>query len=134
MKGTSVVFGLLIMSVLPASLLAKEQTDKIMIEGAGLATPLEITGPEIAQFQVYAGLGVFVNGVEQREGFIIDWPRGIVAERPAGLQHYKVSFLSKLPRERPAYQVIYVVSYDYDPSMSVGYIYLPSDDQIKADE
>ena len=118
-------FGLLIMSVVPASLFAKGQTDKITIEGVGLTMPLEITDPEVGQFEIFAGPGTWSNGVEGREGFIINWSKGIVAERPTGLQHYKVSFYSKLPGERPAYQVIYMVSYDYDPSMNQGYIYLP---------
>ena len=134
MKGTSVAaLGLLIMSVVPMSLFAKWHTDKITIEGVGLTTPVEITSPEIGQFEVFAGPGTWGNGVEGREGFIINWSKGIVAERPTGLQHYKVSFHSKLPGERPAYQVIYVVSYDYDPSMNQGYIYLPgkTDEWIK---
>ena len=38
-----------------------------------------------------------------------------------------MSFCSKLPGERPAYELIYVVSYDYDPSMDHGYIYLPGE-------
>ncbi len=131
MKGTSAAaFGLLMMSVVPASLFAKGHTDKITIRGAGLTTPLEITDPEIGQFHVWAGPGVRAKGVEQTEGFIINCSKGIIAERRTGLQHYEVSFYSKFPGERPVYQVIYVVSYDYDPSMEQGYIYLPG----KADE
>src|SRR2546425_9762094 len=69
MKGTSVAaFGLLIMSVVPASLFAKGHTDKIMIEGVGLRTPLEITDPKIGQFEVFAGPGTWGNGVEGRVG------------------------------------------------------------------
>ena len=80
-------FGLLIMSVVPASLFAKGQTDKITIEGVGLTMPLEITDPEVGQFEIFAGPGTWSNGVEGREGFIINWSKGIVAERPTGLQH-----------------------------------------------
>ncbi len=83
MKGTSVAaLGLLIMSVVPMSLFAKWHTDKITIEGVGLTTPVEITSPEIGQFEVFAGPGTFGNGVEGREGFIINWSKGIVADRP----------------------------------------------------
>ena len=134
MKGTAVAaFGLLIVSGLPASLFAKGQTDKITIQGDGLTTPLEITDLEIRQFEVWAGPGVWVNGVEQREGFIINWSKGVIAEPPTGLQHYQVRFYSKLPGERAIYQVIYAVSYDYNPSMNHGYVYLPgtTDERFK---
>jgi hypothetical protein len=133
MKGTSAAaFGLLMMSVVPASLSAKGNTVKITIKGAGLTTPLEITDPEIGQFQVWAGLGTFKNSVEGTEGFIIDWSKGIVAERPIGVQHYEVSLYSGCQigewgcrTSKPS--LCYVVFYDYDPSMEQGYIYLPGE-------
>jgi len=49
-----------------------------------------LTEPGIRAFNVWEGPGTFVNGVEQTGGFIIDWSKGIVAERPAGLQRYEV--------------------------------------------
>jgi hypothetical protein len=67
---------------------------KITVKGTDLTRPLEITDPKGGEFAVWAGLGTFVNGVQQTEGFIIDWPKGIVAERPIALQHYEVSFYS----------------------------------------
>ena len=79
--------------ILPASLSAKGPTLKIIIKGASLTTPIEITDTEsLKNFEVWAGAGVLINDVPQTEGFIIDWSKGVVAERPNGLQHYEVSF------------------------------------------
>ena len=58
---------LLMMSV-PAPLYAKGATVKITIKGAGLATPIEITDRTVRGFSVYAGPGVFVNGIEETKG------------------------------------------------------------------
>jgi hypothetical protein len=93
-KTSVAAFGFLMMSVVHALLFAKGRTVKITIKGACLATPLEITDPEIEQFEIWAGPGVFVNAVEEREGFIINWSKGIVAERQRGLQHYEVAFFA----------------------------------------
>lgn len=133
MKGASAVaFSPLIVSIVPASLSAKGRTVKITIKGAALTTPLEITDPTVEKFAVWDGLGTFKNGVEQTEGFIIDWPKGIVAERPTGLQHYEVSFYSGCRLSESGWRtsepsLSYVVFYDYDPSMEQGYIYLPGE-------
>ena len=123
---TALLMTLLATLVAPAPLAAKGPTLKISIKGASLTTPIELTEPGIRAFNVWEGPGTFVNGVEQTGGFIIDWSKGIVAERPAGLQRYEVSFYANHPGER----VVYVVSYDYNPSIEQGYIYLPG----KADE
>ena len=131
MKGTSIVaFGLLIMSVMPASLFAKGHTVKITIEGVGLSTPLEMTDPEIGQFEVFAGPGTWGNGVEGREGFIINWSNGIVRQLPAGLQQYEVSFytgcrMNEYGCRSSNPSLVYVALYAYSPSMNEGYIYLP---------
>ncbi len=76
-----------------------------------------------------------MNGIEQTEGFIIQWSKGIVTERPKGLQRYEVSFYTGCDigewgcrSSKPS--LSYVVFYDYDPSMEQGYVYLPG----KADE
>lgn len=134
MKGTSAaVFSLLMMSIVPTSLSAKGQTVKITIKGADLTTPLEITSPKVGEFGVWEGPGVHVNGVEQTDGFIINWPKGIVAQIPSGLEHYEVSFYSGCQTgdfgcrtSEPS--LVYVVSYDYDPSTQQGFVYLPGKD------
>jgi hypothetical protein len=118
------------MSFLPALLPAKGITVKITIKGAGLTTALDITDPKVGEFTVWDGPGTFRNHVEAIDGFIIDWSKGIVARRPAGLQHYEVSFYSGCEAgewgcrtSEPS--LCYVVFYDYDPSKDQGYIYLP---------
>jgi hypothetical protein len=75
-KTSVAAFGLVMMSVVHPSLFAKGRTVKITIKGAGLTTPLEITDPEVEQFSVWAGPRVFVNGVEEREGFVYQLVEG----------------------------------------------------------
>jgi hypothetical protein len=113
--------------VAPVFLAAKGPMVKISI--GGLASPLEITDPAISQFNPYAGPGVTVNGIEQTEGFIVNWSEGIVAAPPTSLPRYDVSFYVGLPENGLAY----VVKYVFDPSNSQGYVYLPgpSDAQSK---
>lgn len=65
-----------------------------------------------------------------------------VVRQPAGLQHYEVSFYAGYRSIRPSGQpgpyppldpeclaeqprLVYVVFYDYDPSLSRGFVYLP---------
>lgn len=64
-----------------------------------------------------------MNGVEQTEGFVIDWSRGAVAQPPLGLRRYEISFYSDFRQKEGS--VIYSVSYAYDPSSRKGFIYLP---------
>jgi hypothetical protein len=119
-------FALLATLILPASLSAKGPTLKIIIKGASLTAPIEITDPGIRDFNVWAGPGVRINGVDQTQGFIVDWPKGAIAERQKGLPRYEVSFYANHQGER----VVYVVSYEYNPATGLGYVYLPG----KADE
>ena len=116
---------------------AKGATSKIIITGATLANPIEITETSIvSKFQVWTGPGTRVcrggrgNCVEGTEGFIIDWLSGAVPERPSGLQHYEVSFYvtdNRFSSQPGPEQLAYVVSYDYDAGASQGYVYLPGD-------
>ena len=118
------VLTVLILAAIPASLFAKGEIVRISIRGIDLKTPIEITDLKDLKdvdVNVWAGPGVRVNGKEQTEGFIIDWPRGVVAERPSGLRHYEVSFYAKFEEVR----LVYVVFYDYNPSAEQGYVYLP---------
>ena len=73
-----------------------------------------------------------MNGARLQDatGFIIDWKGGAVAEPPAGLRHYKVSFYAGcLAAERNCRaelpRLAYVVAYDYDPASERGFVYLP---------
>ncbi len=110
----------------PSDLFAKSETCKITIKGGDLKGPIEITDPNIlASFNVWSGAGTSstISGVTTQEdrGFIIDWPRGIVTDRPKGLTRYQVSFYAKLSDER----LVYVVFYEYDPAKDQGYVYVP---------
>ncbi len=116
MKRTSSVLLILLLAIaVPAPLLAKGQIVKIAITGADLTVPIEITdfrNLKDVDVNVWAGPGVKINGKEQTEGFIIDWPRGAVVDHPSGLQHYEVEFYAKLDEVR----LVYVVFYDFNPS------------------
>jgi hypothetical protein len=121
-----------------APLFGKGSTVKITINGGGLAAAVVITDPGVADFPVWAGPGVHVNGVEQTEGFIIDWPKGVVADVPAGLQRYEVQFYTGCRSDEAGCRdsnpaLTYVVSYAYDPSSKEGFVYLPgrSDDAFR---
>ncbi len=109
--------------IVPAALAATGVTLKITIKGADLPTPIEITDPKIRAFHVWEGPGVRVSGVEQTEGFIIDWSAGVVAQKSSGLQHYEVSFYANFRKPEP--HIVYVVSYDYNPATDQGFVYLP---------
>ena len=128
----SFAYGFALVILISTPVFAKGYTVKITIEGAGLTTPLDITTPEVGEFAIWAGPGVFHGKYkdEETEGFIIDWPKGIVAELPAGLQEYKVSFYtgcyeSELFCRDSTPRLSYVVSYAYNPSAEQGYVYLP---------
>ena len=125
MKRTSSVLLILLLPIaVPTPLLAKGQIVKITITGADLTVPIEITDFGILKdvdVNMWAGPGVKINGKEQTEGFIIDWPRGAAADHPSGLQHYEVEFYAKLDEVR----LVYVVFCDFNPSSGQSYIYLP---------
>jgi hypothetical protein len=109
---------------------AKGRTVKIVITGDSLAAPIEITGHKAAAFHIWAGPGVFVNGVEQTEGFIIDWKRGSV-EPPTGVAKLQVSFYTGCDRrevgcnsETP--QLAYLITYAWrNGAKESGFVYLP---------
>lgn len=123
----SVLYILLLLTI-PAELFAKADTSKIIIKGADLGTPIEITDAKtLANFAVWTGPGTSCSGCPKpgTESFIVNWSQPVAA--PAkGLQRYEVSFYAKMPNER----LVYVVFYEYDPATAHGYIYLPG----RADE
>jgi len=105
---------------------AKGQTSKITISGADLKAPIEISDSSVLlKFNVWSGVGTFStsSGVTRQgdTGFIIDWPLGVVTQKPKALTRYQVSFYAKFPQER----LVYVVFYEYDPANDKGYVYLP---------
>jgi hypothetical protein len=130
MKGSiALAFILSVVSLTVPSLCAKGDTVKIRIKGAGLSIPIDITDPKIKAFNVWAGPGVTVNGVEQTEGFIVEWSKGVVAQLPTGLQHHEVSFYDGCETGDPNCRtgepsLTYVVSYAYNRSTGQGFVYL----------
>ena len=104
-------------------------TTRIVITAPSLSAPVEVTDAEqMGAFLVWAGPGVRVNGQERLQGFIIDWPAGVVTQRPAGLPRYEVSFYVKHANRSLASQpeeLAYVVWYETDSSSGRGYVYLP---------
>lgn len=107
----------------PASLLAKAPTLKIVIQGADLATPIQITdGKVLANFQVLSGKGTYANEPRLEEpSFIIDWSQGPTVEPPKSLPRYEILFYADRPNER----LVYAVSYAFDAVTGEGYVYLP---------
>jgi hypothetical protein len=106
----SVLYILLLLTI-PAELFAKSETSKIIIKGADLSTPIEITDPKtLANFVVWTGPGTSCSGEgcpkPGTESFIVNWSQPM-ADPPKGLQRYEVSFYAKMPNERLVYVVFY---------------------------
>ena len=101
----------------PARLVTKGKTVKVLVQGADLAKPVEISDPNILEnFRVWTGPGTSSN-----EGLIVDWSSGTVEELPDRLLRYQVSFYVDEPNERLAYVVLYV----FDPLTAHGYVFIP---------
>jgi hypothetical protein len=116
--------------IFPSRLLAKGTTTKIVLEGADLAKPIEITDRKtLANFNVWTGPGTFSTrpGFDANQAsFIIDWSQRTVTDLPQGLRKYQVSFYSDELSERPVYVVYYAIA----PGSEHGYVLLPG----KSDE
>jgi hypothetical protein len=128
-KPLSVLYIFLLLMI-PADLFAKAETPKIIIKGADLSAPIEITDPKtLANFVVWTGPGTSCSGEgcpePTTESFVVNWSQP-VAQPQKGLQRYEVFFYAKMPNER----LVYVVFYEYGPATEHGYIYLPG----RADE
>jgi hypothetical protein len=128
-RAISASFGVLIVFSATLLVLAKGTTTKITITGADLQSPIEISDPEVLKdFNVWSGPGTFVNGVEGKEGFIVDWASGAVTERPTGLRDFELSFYVRYanrPFGEQTDQLAYIVLYSVDPATGQGYVYLP---------
>ncbi len=121
MKLFASILSVVFFTTAPTVLLAKGDTVKITIEGTALPSPIEITDPAVRQFNLWSGPGTFMNGVEGRQGFIIDWTNRL-DEAPVGLHHYRVSFYEgcelreSAPCRTGERSLVYVVYYDCNPS------------------
>lgn len=125
MKRIVIAFALVLLPATPAPLFAKAETVKIVIQGADLGAPIQITDRKVlADIQVWSGKGTYSNSPEfdsEAPSFIIDWSQGTTSELPRSLPRYQISFYAKLPTER----LIYLVWYAFDPVTGQGYVYLP---------
>jgi hypothetical protein len=102
----AVAFIVSLFLIVPSRFLAKGATTKIMIEGADLAKPIEITDRKVlANFNVWTGPGTFSSQPgfnANATGFIADWSQGPVTQPPQALRKHQVSFYSDdLRHERP---------------------------------
>ncbi len=130
------LLGLVSMFGASSPLLAKGRMVRIEISGGTLISPLQITDEQhLEEFVFWDGPGMNGAVLENAErGSIIDWKTGIVAQHPADLQRYEVSFYwMGCPTRNPGYSVdlvpvlAYVVFYEYDASSKHGFVYLPGD-------
>jgi hypothetical protein len=126
---SALAFCFLVLFNASAPVFAKGITSKILITGDGLEHPLEISDPEVLKnFNVWSGPGTIANGVEGREGFIVDWTTGAVTDRPSRVRTFELSFYVKYanrPFSEQTDQVAYIVSYVVDLETGEGYVYLP---------
>ena len=124
MKRILFLVTMLVVLASPAWLFAKSETAKIIIQGADLKTPIQITDRKVlANIKVWSGPGTnsSVPGFDPKApNFIVDWSQG-PSHEPKELPHYQVSFYADMPNER----LVYVVSYVFDPATDQGYVYLP---------
>ncbi|MBI1353295.1 MAG: hypothetical protein GC160_03035 [Acidobacteria bacterium] len=119
---------------LPAALplQAAHQLIRIDVEGSGLSEPVSITNRDaLRDFSVWSGPGAYAEGVEETEGFIIDWRAGPSPAPPEGLVRYEARFFEGCYRMDygchggdPA--LVYVVRYLVDPATGQGFVYLPA--------
>ena len=132
----ALVFFVAVLTI-PSTGWSKGETIRIKIEGDNLKLPIEIVDSNIlSQFNIWNGPGVVTRGPDGvlhfpahldsngSYGRFIDWPRGIAAERPSGLQRLEVTFYVGVPQEPNATRK-YVFAYEVDLSHQRGFIYLP---------
>lgn len=96
----------------------------VEIRGGTLAEPLTITDPSvIEELSFWVGPGTNFRefmGPVSLERSIVDWDRGEVAARPAGLAAFEVRFLLEPRNDPPAFLVL------YEPDPDGGYVYFPA--------
>jgi hypothetical protein len=123
MKRSAFAFAVVIATALTGGVFAKGETTQIRISSRNHLAGVVITNPKtLKKFNVWAGRGTQVNGIEQITGFIIDWASGIVVEKPDQLERYEASFYIGNN------DLVYGVDYELDPATNRGYVYLPGKD------
>ncbi len=128
-RTVSAAIGVLFVLATTSTAWAKGITVMVVVEGSGLGEPIYIRDPTIEQFHVWAGPGTRMNGIEGREGFIIDWSTTVAPDQARSLQRYQLSFYVKqwnsVSRTYSGEHLAYVVSYVVDSLSGESYVYLP---------
>lgn len=117
------------LALITATLLsAKGTTVRIDFVADVTQPPVQMITDEVGAFHIWSGPGVFVNRVEQTEGFIIDWAQR-VSEPAAHWSRITVRFYTECgPTSTCQPALSYVVRYAVDPATGLGYVYLPGRD------
>ena len=128
--------------LVPAVGWSKGETTKIEIRGDKLASPIEITDPQVVgRFSIWNGPGVSTSSAGKEdppawadptkaEGRFIDWPSGWATDRPSGLQRLEVTLyiggtVMRDGARNFATADKYVFLYEVDAARRRGYVYLP---------
>src|SRR2546427_12721683 len=94
---------ILLLLAIPAELFAKAETSKIIIKGADLSAPIEITDPKtLANLVVWTGTGRSCTGhcsPPSPESFIVDWLQ-LFTVNPRGLHRYEDTFYATMSDNR----------------------------------
>lgn len=118
-----------VLALIAATLLsAKGPTVRIDFVADANQPPVQMMNDDVGAFHIWSGPGVFVNRVEQTEGFILEWSQR--AEEPAAAwPRLTVRFYTECRTVSPCQPVLsYVVRYTVDPATGAGYVYLPGPD------
>jgi hypothetical protein len=125
MRSSCLAGTLLLVLAIIAVVSAKGTTTRILITGSELLGPIELRDRDVvAAFNVWSGPGTRMNGVEQMDGFIVDWRSGAVDPPVDALRQFEISFFADRSSSG-SNDLVYVVSYGLNPLNGDGYVYLP---------
>lgn len=122
-------------AILIPQALGKGATLRIVIAGNGIERKID---KGVRGFNIWEGPGTFMNGVEAKEGFIIEWQRGILGETERAavekLSIYEVAFEIGCPPRSACIdngeRAYYRVRYAFDREQGRGYVFLPTTNKI----
>jgi hypothetical protein len=125
------LLALLLLCGLARPLEAKGQLTRIVIQREAGTTPVEIRDGEVLRrFSPWRGLGAWSEGVEQTNGFIVDWSSGTTAGPSNSRQLYDLRFYATRS-DNPREQLVYSVTYAYEPEKGQDAVYLPGKDDAR---
>jgi hypothetical protein len=122
---------LLLLCGLSGPLEAKGQLTRIIIQREAGTTPVEIRDGEVLRrFNPWGGLGAWSEGIEQTNGFIVDWNSGATAGPSNSRELYDLRFYAKRSDSQRE-QLVYSVTYAYEPEKGQDAVYLPGKDDAR---